>query len=47
VNLKGPLIIFNKEKGMINAKGNVDSKVYIDHVVSRLTEFYSKVRNAL
>jgi hypothetical protein len=47
VDLKGPLIIFNKEKGIINAKGNVDSKVYVDHVVSRLVEFYFKVRNVL
>jgi hypothetical protein len=44
VDAKGPLIIFDKEKGMTNAKGNVDSKVYVDHVVPRLAEFYAEVR---
>jgi hypothetical protein len=44
VDVKGPLIIFDKEKGMTNAKGNVDSKVYVDHVVPRLAEFYAEVR---
>lgn len=47
VGVKGPLIIFEKDKGMTNAKGNVDSNSYIDHVLLRLVEFYDEVRTHL
>jgi hypothetical protein len=53
VDVKGPLIIFEKDKGMTNAKGNVESNSYIDHVLSRLVEFmrseliYKSVREIL
>jgi DDE superfamily endonuclease len=47
VDVKGPLIIFEKDKGMTNAKGNVDSNSYIDHVLPRLVEFYDEVRTHL
>lgn len=43
VNVKGPLIIFEKGKGMTNAKGNVDSNSYINHVLPKLVEFYNGV----
>jgi DDE superfamily endonuclease len=47
VDMKGPLIIFEKDKGMTNAKGNVDSNSYINHVLPRLVEFYDEVRTHL
>ena len=47
MDVKGPLIIFEKGKGMTNAKGNVDGNSYIDHVLPRLVEFYDKVRTHL
>jgi hypothetical protein len=31
-------------KGMTNAKGNVDSNSYVDHVLPKLAEFYDEVR---
>jgi hypothetical protein len=42
LELKGPLIIF--EKGMINAKDNVDAKYYADYVVPELAQFYAEHR---
>ena len=47
VDVKGPLIIFEKDKGIMNAKGNVDSNTYIDHILPRLVEFYDEVRTHL
>jgi hypothetical protein len=47
VDVKGPLIIFEKDKGMTNAKGNVDSNSYVDYVLLKLTEFYDEVRTHL
>ena len=44
VDMKGSLVIFEKDKGMTNANGNVDSNSYIDHVLPRLVEFYDEVR---
>jgi hypothetical protein len=45
--MKGPLIIFEKDKGMTNANGNVDSNSYINHILPRLVEFYDEVRTHL
>jgi hypothetical protein len=32
-------------KGMTNAKGNVDSNSYVDHVLPKLAEFYDEIRS--
>jgi hypothetical protein len=47
VDVKDPLIIFEKDKGMTNIKGNVDSNSYVDHVLLKLVEFNDEVRTHL
>jgi hypothetical protein len=47
VDVKGPLIIFEKDKGITNTQGNVDNNSYINHVLPKLVEFYDEVRTHL